>query len=123
MIKSLASLVAAAALTLAASLPTPATSPRADASYVLDSGLEIEVVRESQPTFVAYFLVSGGRYWVYQGDTGWQYAHQYEVTFANWPYSSWPLVLAAYRGDPYVGSRSVRLMGYTMVNGGRIISG
>lgn len=119
---TVASLMGAVLLTALTLIPSSSTSPPARAGYVLDSGLEIEVVRTGQPTFVAYFTVNRWGQWVYTGDTGWIYASQYDVTVANWPYGSTPLVLAAYRGDPWVGSPSLRMLGYTMVSGGRIVS-
>lgn len=121
------SCVLAAAMTLAAAVPSMTTNATAGEGsstlpYIDNAGLTIIVDEycSAQPSFVAYYLLINRSY-VYQGDTGWIYSSYYNVTFPQWPYRTLPLALFAFsgrEGDPMpTGPGFLRNMGGTRVNG------
>ena len=128
----LKSFVLAAAMTMAAAAPSLTTTANAGASapefpFIKTAGLSIIVEGncDSSPSFVAYYLIIHGHF-VYQGDTGWIQADDYNVTFPQWPYPIDVALFAYSTSDTAVlqptNPASLRNMGSTRVNG-RIVSG
>lgn len=127
----LKSFILAAAMTMAGAVPSMTTNATAgegysNLPYIETAGLTIIVDTHcASASFVAYYLLINGSF-VYQGDTGWIYTGDYNVTFPQWPYSTLPLALFAFRGpidDPDTTNPSLLTnLGGTRVNG-RIESG
>lgn len=129
----LKSFVLAAAMTMATAAPSLTTTAdagegAAQLPFIQTAGLSIIVEGDcdSTPSFVAYFLIINGSF-IYQGDTGWIEADDYNVTFPQWQYPTLPLALFAYSTSNTAvlqptNPASLRNMGGTRVNG-RIESG
>lgn len=93
----------------------PAGLPRVNAAGL---GVNVQSV-DANPSFVAYYVRFGNTF-IYQGDSGWSTATEYDVTFSNWPYATLPLRLQAFRGEPSVGVSSLQAIGSTTLVGGTI---
>lgn len=93
--------------------PLPTATPR-----VSDAGLSVQVESmDGAPSFVAYFVNFGGNNFTYQGDSGWIYSEDYDITFSNWPYANLPLRLQAFGGQPGGGLAGIYPIGSTTLNG------